>query len=81
MIHGGHVDLAILGGLEVAANGDLANWTVPATIIAASAVRWISPPTRAGVVVLQSHASKDGECQLVAGTDPAADRARLRSRA
>src|SRR5260370_4429808 len=29
MIRGGHVDLSILGGLEVAQNGDLANWMVP----------------------------------------------------
>ena len=29
MIRGGHVDLSILGGLEVAENGDLANWMVP----------------------------------------------------
>ncbi len=33
MIRGGHVDLAILGGLEVACNGDLANWTVPGRLI------------------------------------------------
>ena len=33
MIRGGHVDLAILGGLEVACNGDLANWTVPGKLI------------------------------------------------
>ncbi len=33
MIRGGHVDLAILGGLEVACNGDLANWTVPGELI------------------------------------------------
>src|SRR5262249_58536916 len=33
MIRGRHVDLAILGGLEVACNGDLANWTVPGKLI------------------------------------------------
>src|SRR3954462_11690219 len=33
MIRGGHIDLAILGGLEVACNGDLANWTVPGRLI------------------------------------------------
>jgi 3-oxoacid CoA-transferase subunit B len=65
MIRGGHVDLAILGGLEVACNGDLANWTVPGKLITGMGGAMDLAAGARRVVVLQSHASKDGKAKLV----------------
>ena len=66
MIRGGHVDLAILGGLEVAATGDLANWTVPGKLITGMGGAMDLAAGARRLVVLQSHASKDGKPKLVA---------------
>jgi 3-oxoacid CoA-transferase subunit B len=65
MIRGGHIDLAILGGLEVACNGDLANWTVPGKLITGMGGAMDLAAGARRVVVLQSHASKDGKPKLV----------------
>jgi 3-oxoacid CoA-transferase subunit B len=65
MIRGGHVDLAILGGLEVACNGDLANWTVPGKLITGMGGAMDLAAGARRVVVLQSHVSKDGTPKLV----------------
>jgi 3-oxoacid CoA-transferase subunit B len=65
MIRGGHVDLAILGGLEVACNGDLANWTVPGRLITGMGGAMDLAAGARRLVVLQSHASKDGKPKLV----------------
>lgn len=66
MIRGNHIDLAILGGMQVAQNGDLANWAVPGgkTMGIGGAMDLSSGSRR--ILVLMTHASKDGEPKLVA---------------